>query len=185
VKAETSAIGKLLGLARAPDNSITRAALGHKLDDALALFKALTEAQKPIPREDYEKVETAARKLTSAMRTLDRHWRPRGGHWLSAADKAAADQLLPRIAEVAQQGAQPRRRSRPRRDEVLAVLDRAALFYAKYSSQPVSSYEDGHFAKFLRQFFEAVTGSAPTTDLERQIRIEVKRTKARAALSGF
>ena len=175
---------ELIKLAEAPDNLITRRALQHRLDQARILYRAFVAEQEPIPRESYTKVASSARKLQAAITALQRHWEPRGRCWLGEKDRTAALELLPRIVAAADQEAKPRDKSRPRRDDVLSIIDRAALFYDKYSVTPVTSYADGRFAKFAQQFLTAVTGRTGG-NLDHYLRKTARRMKARREISAI
>jgi hypothetical protein len=175
------AIEELLKLAGVLDNLITRRALQDRLDQARLLYSAFVAEQKPIPRKSYTKVATTARRLQAAIVALSRDWEPRDRCWLGEKDRTAALELLPRIVAAADWEAKPRKRSRPRRDDLLFVVDRAALFFEKYSA-PVTSYQDGPFAEFAQQFFAVVTDGA-THDLADQLRTTAKRMKVRRAVA--
>jgi hypothetical protein len=181
---EGAIVEKLLKLAEAPDSLITRRALQHRLDQARLLYRAFAAEQEAIPRENYTKVASSARKLQAAIIALRRHWEPRGRCWLGERDRTTVLELLPRIVAAADREAEPRKKSRPRRDDVRSIVDRAALFYDKYSAAPVTSYADGRFAKFAREFLTVVTGLS-RDKLESYLREAAKRTKLRRDISAI
>lgn len=175
------AVVELLKLAGVPDNPTTRAGLKYQLDAAATLFEVAVEGQKPIPRQSYERVEAAARELIAAMNALSIHHQLKSKNWLENQEKAQVELL--RVLAAAKQGNQPRKRSRPRRDDKLSVVDRAGLFYEKYAKAPATSYPDGRFATFARRVYTVVGGN-PSDDLDHQIRKTAKRMRARRAVKS-
>jgi hypothetical protein len=85
-------------------------------------------------------------------------------------------QMLARLrAELARKQPRRKRGNQPGRDKS-AIVAHAASFFRDYSSEKLTAYPNGPFAKFCRSFYLAVTGSRLSrSGLAKTIRAEIRK----------